>query len=141
LGETTYVDPQDDAAPGAIKGFIQGNEKIHRANQPPANPGLLVIEVTPDGVALGEPYRLSVRLVNRSNRPILPTSLRLDWSFHGMNTGGEVPLEVPRIDAQSSALVYSVSGEWTGAHRESPVSVTATLTVDGGARFSNTLQW
>lgn len=139
LSETTYVDPGSD--PNAIKGFIPGDRKIHRANNFPANPALVVIEVTPVDVGLGQPYRLSIRLVNRSNRPITADSLRLDWSFQGMNTGGEVPLDVSRIDAQSSALVYSVAGEWTDQHQESPVSVTATLTVDGGARLSNTLQW
>lgn len=139
LSDTTYVDPAND--PNAIKGFIPGDRKIHRANNLPAKPALVIIEVTPVDVGLGQPYRLSVRLVNRSNRPINATSLRLDWSFQGMNTGGEVPVDVSRIDPQSSALVYSVAGEWTDAHQDSPVSVTATLTVDGGARLSNTLQW
>jgi hypothetical protein len=139
LGETRFVDPGND--PNAIKGFVKGDETIHRANNQPAIPALVVIDLTPVDVGLGQPYRLSVRLVNRSNRPIAASSLRLDWSFRGMNTGGDVPVDVSRIDPQSSALVYSVAGEWTEAHKESPVSVTATLTVDGGARLSNTLQW
>jgi hypothetical protein len=139
LGETQYVDPGSN--PNAIKGFVGGDEKIHRANNQPANPALVVIELTPADVGLGDPYRLSIRLVNRSNRPLHASSLRLDWSFQGMNTGGDVPVEVSRIDAQSSALVYSVAGEWTEAHKKSPASVTATLTLDGGARLSNTLRW
>jgi hypothetical protein len=67
--------------------------------------------------------------------------MRLDWSFRGRNTGGDVQVEVDRVDAQATALLYSVSGQWTEAHKDGPVSVTATLTVDGGARVTNVLSW
>jgi hypothetical protein len=139
LGETSYVDPGEH--PDAIKGFVKGDEKVFRASALPSNPALLVIEVDPEKVALGEAYRLSVRLVNQSNRSIVPRSMRLDWSFQGRNTGGDVPMEVDRVEAQKTALLYSVSGQWTEAHKEGPVSVTATVTVDGGARVSNILSW
>jgi hypothetical protein len=139
LGETSYVDPSED--PGAIKGFVAGNERIHMATNLPPNPALLVIEVSPEKVGPGEPYRLSVRLVNRSNRILSPSALRLDWSFQGKNTGGDVRVETLRVDAQDSALLYAVAGEWTEAHKNSPVRVTATVTLDGGARLSNSLNW
>jgi hypothetical protein len=139
LGETSYFDPAE--RPDAIKGFIKGNEKVFRASTLPSNPALLIIEVDPEEVALGEAYRLSVRLVNQSNRSIVPRSMRLDWSFKGKNTGGDVQVEVDRVDAQETVLLYSISGQWTEAHKDGPVSVTATLTVDGGARVSNVLRW
>ena len=139
LGETSYVDPGE--RPDAIKGFVKGNEKVFRASALPSNPALLVIEVDPEKVALGEAYRLSVRLVNQSNRSIVPRSMRLDWSFQGRNTGGDVPVSVVRVEAQKTALLYSVSGQWTESHKDGPVSVTATVTVDGGARLSNVLSW
>ncbi len=139
LGETSYVDPAE--RPEAIRGFIKGDEKVFRASTLPTNPALLIIEVQPEEVALGEAYRLSVRLVNQSNRSIVPRSMRLDWSFQGRNTGGDVPVGVGRVDAQETALLYSVSGQWTEAHKAGPVRVTATLTVDGGAQVSNVLSW
>lgn len=139
LGETTYVDPSEDGAP--IKGFIPGSAKIHSATNVPPNPALLVIEVSPEKVGPGEPYQLSVRLVNRSNRSLSPASLRLDWSFQGKNTGGDVPVGASLVGAQKSVLLYAVSGEWTEAHKNSPVRVTATVTLDGGARLSNSLNW
>jgi hypothetical protein len=139
LGETSYVDPQE--RPDAIKGFVKGEEKVFRASTLPSNPALLLIEVDPAQVGIGEPYRLSVRLVNQSNRSIVPRSMRLDWSFQGRNTGGDVPVVVDRVDAQKTALLYSFSGQWTEAHKDGPVSVTATVTVDGGARLSNVLSW
>jgi hypothetical protein len=138
LGETSYVDP--DERPDEVKGFVKGDETIFRGSAHPANPALLVIEVNPAGVALGEPYRLSVRLVNRSHRAIATRAMRLDWSFQGKNTGGNVPVQVDRVEAQETALLYSVSGQWTEAHRER-VRVTATVTVDEGARVSNVLSW
>lgn len=139
LGETAYVDPEE--RPDAIKGFVRGNEKVFRASTLPPNPALLLIEVAPEEVALGEAYRLSVRLVNQSNRSIVPRSMRLEWSFQGRNTGGDVRMEVDRVEAQQTALLYSLSGQWTEAHTEGPVRVTATVTVDGGARVSNVLSW
>ncbi len=139
LGETSYIDPGE--RPEAIKGFVKGEEKVFRASALPSNPALLVIEVDPENVALGERYRLAVRLVNQSNRSIVPKSMRLDWSFQGRNTGGDVPINVDRVEAQETALLYSVSGQWAEAHEDAPVSVTATVTVDGGARVSNVLSW
>ena len=139
LGETTYVDPKD--RPDGIKGFVKGDEKVFRGSSGPSNPALLVIEVEPEAVVIGEAYRLSVRLVNRSNRSIAPRSLRLDWSFRGRNTGGDVPVVVDRVEPQETALLYSVSGQWTETHQDGAVSVAATLTVDDGARVSNTLSW
>ncbi|MGH9390283.1 MAG: hypothetical protein ACRD1Z_11765 [Vicinamibacteria bacterium] len=139
LGETSYVDPGE--RPDEIKGFVKGEEKVFRASTLPSNPALLVIEVDPEKVALGEAYRLSVRLVNQSNRSIVPRSMRLEWSFQGRNTGGDVPVGVDRVEAQKTALLYSVSGQWTDSHKDGPVSVTATVTVDGGARLSNVLSW
>jgi hypothetical protein len=139
LGETSYVDPAE--RPDAIKGFVQGDKKVFRASALPSNPALLVIEVDPQEVGLGEAYRLSVRLVNQSNRPIVAKSMRLDWSFRGRNTGGDVPVSVSRVEPQNTALLYSVSGQWTEAHKDGPVSITATVTVDGGARVSNVLSW
>lgn len=138
LGETSYVDPKEEA--DEIKGFIKGDEKVYLATNLPANPAALLIEVSPEEVSPGEPYQLSVRLVNRSNRPLEPTSLRLDWSFQGKNTGGDVPVGTPLVDAQKTALLYSLSGQWTEAH-QGPVSLTATLTINGGARLRNTLRW
>jgi hypothetical protein len=138
LGETSYVDPEE--RPDEVKGFVKGDETIFRGSAQPANPALLVIEVNPAGVSLGEPYQLSVRLVNRSNRAIATRAMRLDWSFQGKNTGGNVPVQVARVEAQETALLYSVSGQWTEAHRER-VRVTATVTVDEGARVSNVLSW
>jgi hypothetical protein len=139
LGETSYVDPAE--RPDAIKGFVKGDEKVFRASAPPSNPALLIIEVDPEKVELGEDYRLSVRLVNQSNRSIVPRSMRLDWSFQGGRTGGDVRLAIDKVEAQETALLYSVSGQWTEAHREGPGSITATLIVDGGARVSNVLSW
>jgi hypothetical protein len=139
LGETSYVDPEE--RPDAIKGFVKGEEKVFRASTLPSNPALLLIEVDPAQVGIGESYRLSVRLVNQSNRSIVPRSMRLDWSFQGRNTGGDVPVVVDRVEAQKTALLYSVSGQWTEAHKDGPVSVTATVTVDGGARLKNVLSW
>ncbi len=138
LGETSYVDPGEK--PDAIKGFVRGEESVHRASALPSNPALLLIEVDPAEVGLGEAYRLSIRLVNRSNRAISTRSMRLDWSFQGKNTGGDVPVHVARVEAQETALLYSVSGQWTDAHQDR-VTLTATVTVDGGARVSNVLSW
>ena len=139
LGETSYVDPEE--RPEAIKGFVKGDENVFRASTPPSNPALLVIEVDPERVALGEAYRLSIRLVNQSNRSIILRSMRLDWSFQGRNTGGDVPVRVDRVEAQKTVLLYSVSGQWTEAHKDGPVSVAAIVTVDGGARVKNVLSW
>ncbi len=139
LGETSFVDPEE--SPDAIKGFVKGEEKVFRASTLPSNPALILIEVDPAHVGIGEAYRLSVRLVNRSNRSIVPRSMRIDWSFQGRNTGGDVPVIVDRVEAQKTALLYSVSGQWTEAHKDGPVSVTATVTVDGGARLKNVLSW
>jgi hypothetical protein len=100
-----------------------------------------VIEVDPSEVALGEPYRLSVRLVNESNRVLVPRAMRLDWSFRGRNTGGDVPVEVKQVEAKRMAVLYAVSGQWTESHQASPVSVTVSVTLDDGARVTNALSW
>jgi len=79
--------------------------------------------------------------VNESNRVLATKSLRLDWSFKGLNTGGEVSVEAKRIDPRTTALLYQVEGQWSESHQASPVSVTATVTLLDGARLSNTLEW
>jgi hypothetical protein len=139
LGESAYVDPEED--PDRIKGFIPNGEAIHRANNLPANPALIVLEVSPVEVKLGERYRLEVRVVNQSNRPLTARTLRLDWSFRGGNTGGDVPLTETRIDAQRTTVVYRLEGQWSDAPNASPASVTATLTLADGARIRNRLEW
>lgn len=139
LGQTAYVDSGAEAQ--AVKGFLPAGETIRRASNLPANPGILVIEMTPEEVGLGEAYQLEVRLVNQSNGTLVAKSLRLDWSFSEMKTGGEVPVEAKPIEPRTTALLYEVAGQWSEAQQRSPVSVTATVTLLGGARLSNTLEW
>lgn len=139
LGETSFVDPRH--RPGEIKGFIKGDEEVYQAHALRGNPAHLLIELSPREVQLGDPYRLAVRLVNRSNQPLDANALRLDWSFGGKNTGGSVPLGVGRIAARGSAVLYQVSGQWTPAHEDGPVVVTATLRLDGGELLANSLRW
>ena len=139
LGETSFVDPRHK--PDEIKGFVKGDEKVYQAHALRGKPAHLLIELSPREVRLGDPYRLAVRLVNRSNQPLDPDTLRLDWSFGGKNTGGAVPLGVGRIDARASAVLYQVSGRWTPAHEDGPVVVTATLKLQGGELLANSLRW
>lgn len=139
LGETDFADPEVRA--GEVRGFVVEDEKVYRASAIPSNPAHLVIELSPEKVKLGDRYELAVRLVNRSNQPLDARALRLDWSFGGKNTGGDVPLDVARVDARESAVLYQVSGQWTPAHEDGPVVVTATLTLTGGERLANSLRW
>ena len=139
LGETRFVDPRHK--PGEIQGFVKGDEDVHQAHALRGNPAHLLIELSPREVRLGDPYRLAVRLVNRSNQPLDPAALRLDWSFGRKNTGGEVPLGVGRIDARASVVLYQMSGRWTPAHEDGPVVVTATLKLRGGELLANSLRW
>ena len=69
------------------------------------------------------------------------TSLRIDWSFAGKKTGGDVTLDIAHVGANESAVLYSVTGRWTPAHEEGPVLLTATLTLEDGERLANTLSW
>lgn len=139
LGETSYIDPRHQ--PDEIKGFIKGDKPIYQAYALRGNPAHLIIEVSPKQVRLGDDYRLAVRLVNRSNEPLDADALRLDWSFGGKNTGGAVPLGVGRIDARKTEVLYQVSGQWTPAHEDGPVVVTATLRLHGGEVLANSLRW
>lgn len=139
LGETSFTDPRHQ--PGEIKGFVKGNETVYQAHALRGNPAHLLIELSPREVRLGDPYRLAVRLVNRSNQPLDTDALRLDWSFGGQNTGGAVPLGVGRIDARASVVLYQVSGQWTPAHENGPVVVTATLRLQSGELLANSLRW
>lgn len=139
LGETAFVDPAHE--PEELKGFIKGDHEVYQAVTLPANPAHLLIELSPREVRLGDSYELAVRLVNRSNEPIDADTLRLDWSFGGKKTGGAVPLGVARIDPRASATLYQMSGQWTPAHEDGPVVVTATLTLGGGERLANSLRW
>ena len=139
LGETLFEDPT--VAASEVRGFIVEDEKVHRVTALPANPAHLLIELSPDRVALGQSYELEVRLVNRSNRALGATSLRIDWSFAGKKTGGDVPLDIAHVGANQSAVLYSVTGRWTPAHEEGPVILTATLTLEDGERLANTLSW
>ncbi len=139
LGETLFED--STVAAGEVRGFIVEDEKVHRATALPANPAHLLIELSPDRVALGQSYELEVRLVNRSNRALGATSLRIDWSFAGKKTGGDVPLDIAHVGANESAVLYSVTGRWTPAHEKGPVILTATLTLEDGERLANSLSW
>ncbi len=139
LGETLFEDPT--VAASEVRGFIVEDEKVHRVTALPANPAHLLIELSPDRVALGQSYELEVRLVNRSNRALGATSLRIDWSFAGKKTGGDVTLDIAHVGANESAVLYSVTGRWTPAHEEGPVLLTATLTLEDGERLANTLSW
>ena len=139
LGETSFVDPR--RKPDEIKGFVKGDKEVYRAHAVRGNPAHLLIELSPREVQLGDRYRLAVRLVNRSNQPLDPDTLRLDWSFGGKNTGGVVPLGVGRLDARESAVIYQMSGRWTPAHEDGPVVVTATLKLHGGELLANSLRW
>ena len=54
LGETLFEDPT--VAASEVRGFIVEDEKVHRATSLPANPAHLLIELSPDRVALGQRY-------------------------------------------------------------------------------------
>ncbi len=95
----------------------------------------------PEKLRPGDPYRVQVRLVNRSNRTLELGALELRWSFDGMYTGGEVGVRVPSVGARGSAVVYQIDGEWTAAHQRGNASVTANLTLADGAVLANTLSW
>jgi hypothetical protein len=138
LGATRYA---EGGAAGPVRGFLEGDERVHRATSAPAPPGELVIELRPDDVTLGDPYEVSVRLVNEGNRALDAASLRLDWSFGGRNTGGDVTLQSARVEPRGAGVLYEVSGTWTSAHAQGPASLTATLTLQDGARLANTLEW
>lgn len=139
LGETVFVDPKDTGP--APSGFEPDDQPVRRASAPPANPGYLVLELEPVSVKLGEPYELVVKLVNRSNRELAPKALRLAWSFAGKNSGGSVPVDTSRVAPDESTVLYAVAGRWTPAHEKGPVVLTATLTLDGGGRLTNSLRW
>ncbi|MGH9320663.1 MAG: hypothetical protein ACRD3V_12360 [Vicinamibacteria bacterium] len=139
LGETHYTHPADD--PDAIKGFVAGDQQVFRATAPQNNSVVLLIDVKPEGVRPGDPYQLSVRVVNQSYRLIAFESLRLDWSFNGKNTGGPVPVAVAQVKPQDTQVLYSLMGHWTEAHELGPVSVTASLAIYGGASATNVLRW
>ena len=140
LGETRFVE-HEGAASVPPNGFFEGDERIHRATSAPAPPGELVIELQPDGVAIGDPYELSVRLVNEANRPLDAAALRLDWSFGDQNTGGDVAIRAGRVEPRQAAVLYRVSGMWTSVHARGPASLTVTLTLQDGARLANSLAW
>lgn len=139
LGETRYLEASDED--NGTRGFLEGDERIRLATSGPPAPGELVIELKPDDVALGDDYELSIRVVNESNRALDAESLRLDWSFGEQNTGGDVLLDVTRIAPRDQATVYTVSNRWTSSLERGPASVTATLTLQGGARLANELSW
>lgn len=139
LGETRFEDPTLPA--GDVRGFVVRGENVRRASTLPANPAHLLIELSPEKVGLGENYELEVRLVNRSNKALDAASLRLDWSFAGKKTGGDVPLDVAHVAARKSSVLYLVKGRWTPTHEEGPVVLTATLTLEDGERLANTLSW
>jgi len=139
LGETAFIDP--DHQPNELKGFIKGDHEVYQVLKRPRNPAHLLIELSPSEVRLGDSYQLAVRLVNRSNEPIAADALRLDWAFGEKKTGGTVPLGVSRINPRGSAVLYEMSGQWTPAHEQGPVVVTATLTLGGGEQLANSLRW
>ncbi len=141
LGETDFMDPVRASGEEALDGFVVGEQKVHRGSQAPTQPGHLVIELDPESIGLGDSYELAVRLVNRSNRALSAGSLRLDWSFGDRKTGGPVPLDVSRVDANGSAVLFQLSGRWTPSHETGPVELKATLTLDDGGSLTNTLSW
>lgn len=141
LGDTEYREASG-GAPGAVAGFVSGEAPVRRASAPPPGPGFLILELTPESVALGERFRLVVKLMNRGNRPLSLQELRLDWSFAGKNTGGLVPLTASRVvEPRATRVIYDQTGLWEPPHDHGGVVLGATLTLADGARLANSLRW
>jgi len=138
LGQTEFLEGEPG---GGVDGFVAGEQEVRRGSQAPGQPGHLLIELDPERIRLGDDYRLEVRLINRSNRPLEVMSLRLDWKFGLEKTGGPVALALDRVDPRTNGVLFRVSGQWTPAHESSPVVLKATLTLKGGAMLANTLSW
>lgn len=137
LGESYYTPPGGGEG---LQGFVAGDGEVFRATEA-SSPANLLLEVEPRAVRLGDPYQLSIRLVNRSNQSLAPVELRLDWTFGTKNTGGPVTLKARRVAPRTTGLLYELQGSWTPAHEEGTASITATLALADGAKIQNTLRW
>ena len=106
---TTSYRSSDPRPLTEIKGFVGTHPAIRRAERDEALPAHLRLEVRPERPGLGDPYQLRVFVVNRTNKAIDLTSLRLAWNFDGKKTGGALPPQVQQVKPRSSAVVYGGS--------------------------------
>ena len=127
-------------AASEVRGFVVEDEKVHQATSLPANPAHLLIQLSPDKVALGESYVLEIRLVNRSNQALDATSLRLAWSLAGKKTGAPCPSILPMSTPVKARALFGV-GTMLASPRERSRYLDGDLTLKDGEQLANSLSW
>lgn len=137
LGETRLSSSPDQG------GLFDGANTIRRATTAPV-PGHIAIELRPlegDRLRVGADYELRVELVNRSRRILHIESLDVSWVLGDKRTGGTLDVRRSDVEPQSSALVYTVTGQWSPVQDRGGAYLEATVGLSAGEALSNVLSW
>ncbi len=139
IGKTEFITAKK---PGATDGFEGGGALgVKRATKAPDNPGELIIDIIPNTVKPGDPYRLQVQLTNQGNRSLIVKSLQLVSTYSGKSTGQGVDLDpvVPHVAAHTTSLMWLAEGTW--GEDQTHGSIDAIVTLSSKDRLKKTISW
>ncbi len=125
-----------------LEGFSADDSvRVEKGSADLSAPGEVLIELNPRDAKPSEPYTLTVRLHNETNTGLLIRSLELVTSYGGrkLGEGVEIPLNLRRIDARSTAVLHQASGQWK-EEQNAGGSITATVTLVKG-KLKKSLTW
>ncbi len=123
-------------------GFVMDeNVAVEKATADVTSPGELLIEINPPDVKASEPFNLTVRLHNESNKALFVKDLEIVTAYGGrkLGAGAKIVMNLRRVDARSTVVLHQVSGTWR-EEQSAGGSITVTATLPGG-RLVKTLKW
>lgn len=136
--QTSFV-----AAGKQDSGFVSDDKvNVQQATRTTSIPGELLIELVPRTVEVGAPYFLKVRLRNKSNNVLFAQSMLLISTFQGKQVGAGQPIDLNlrRVDAQSSALLFETQDVWS-EELDQGGKIEAKVTLAKKGELTKTLEW
>ena len=139
--ETVFV-PEDSSSPSGFETDGADEVQAQQATRSVTSPAEIIIEINPPNATIGAPYRLQVRLHNKSNRALLARSIEVVTHQGNRRVGAGIPIDLGarRIDPQATITLVENDGTWSESlDREGKIEVTVELARRG--KVTKTLSW
>jgi tetratricopeptide (TPR) repeat protein len=130
-------------ASDAPAGFVaDGGVAARRATADAGCPGQIIIEINPPDARPGQPYELTVRLNNRSNKALHLKSLELVSRYGDkvVGRGQAITVGTRRVEPQSTATIHTVPGKWLEEQSRGG-SIAASIALVGGPTMRKSIEW
>jgi tRNA A-37 threonylcarbamoyl transferase component Bud32/tetratricopeptide (TPR) repeat protein len=137
----TQAQSVETSASNAPPGFEEtAGVTVKRGSAAAELPGKIQFEAKPEAVKAGDPYSVSIYLVNEGAGPISVKTMAISIVKNGGRAGGAVPPQTKDVAPRQKALLFATPSDmW----KEDTASwqMEVTVSTGRGETYKNTLSW